>query len=129
MNLTVSSIMQTALHSIAMDDSLTRVREILDLHGLSSLPVLDTDGMPLGIVTRYDLAQHELRGKSLGSTKVWEICSYKPIAVRPSALLSEAAEVMLQHHIHHILVMEGNALRGIVSSLDFLKLFLAPAHT
>ena len=129
MDPTVSSIMQTALHSISMDDSLTRVRSILDLHRLSSLPVLDTDGTPLGIVTRYDLAQHELRGKSLDSTKVWEICSYKPIAVRPSTSLSEAAEVMLQHHIHHVLVMEESSLRGIVSSLDFLRLFLASPRT
>lgn len=126
MERTVSSIMQTATHAVGMDDTLSRAQEILDTHRLSALPVLDAGNVPLGIITRYGLAQSELRGKQPDSTQVWEVCSYKPVSLPPDALLKEVAELMLQHHIHHLLVMQDGVMKGIVSSLDFVKLFLSP---
>ena len=126
MERTVSSIMQTATHSVGMDDTLSRAQEILDTYRLSALPVLDAGAVPLGIITRYGLAQSELRGKQPDSTHVWEVCSYKPVSLPPDAPLTEAAELMLQHHIHHVLVMQDGVMKGIVSSFDFVKLFLSP---
>lgn len=126
MEKTVSSIMQTATHSVGMDDPLSRVQEILDTYRLSALPVLDAGETPLGIITRYGLAQSELRGKQPDTTQVWEVCSYKPVSLPPDAPLKEAAELMLRYHIHHVLVMQDGVMKGIVSSLDFVKLFLSP---
>jgi CBS domain-containing protein len=126
MERTVSSIMQTVTHSVGMDDTLSRAQEILDTHRLSALPVLDAGNAPLGIITRYSLAQSELRGKQPDSTRVWEVCSYKPVSLPPDASLKQAAELMLQRHIHHVLVMHDGVMKGIVSSLDFVKLFLSP---
>ena len=126
MEKTVSSIMQTVTHSVGMDDSLSRVQEILDSNRLSALPVVDAGDAPLGIITRYGLAQSKLRGRQPDSAQAWEVCSYKPVSLPPDAPLEEAAELMLQHHIHHLLVMQNGVMKGIVSSLDFVKLFLSP---
>ena len=55
----------------------------------------------------------------------------KPVAtVTPGDTLSDATTLMEQHDIHHLLVVDGGRLAGILSSADLLKLaLLRPAET
>ena len=55
----------------------------------------------------------------------------KPLAtVAPGDRLSDAAAMMEKHDIHHLLVMDGNRMAGILSSADLLKLaLLSPIET
>jgi CBS domain-containing protein len=55
----------------------------------------------------------------------WQICAYNPIAVEPDALAVDVARLMLQHQVHHVVVMKDRELVGIVSSLDFVRLFVS----
>ncbi|MEN9818067.1 MAG: hypothetical protein RLZ32_1947 [Gemmatimonadota bacterium] len=43
------------------------------------------------------------------------------LALRPGASLGEAARFLRQHGIHRALVMEGEALRGILSASDLVR--------
>jgi CBS domain-containing protein len=43
------------------------------------------------------------------------------LALRPGASLGEAARFLRQHGIHRALVMEGQALRGILSASDLVR--------
>ena len=45
------------------------------------------------------------------------------ISVSPDASLQQVASVMLDRRVHRVLVTEGDELRGIVSSLDLVRLF------
>jgi CBS domain-containing protein len=45
------------------------------------------------------------------------------LSVVPDATLQEVAKVMLERPVHRVLVMEGGALLGLISSLDLLRLF------
>ena len=48
-----------------------------------------------------------------------------PYAVERSAQLGEARRLMLEHDVHHLPVVEGHALVGVISDRD-IKLFLGP---
>ena len=63
-------------------------------------------------------------GKDPKAVKAWEICTYRPIEVTPDTPAIEVAELMLTHQVHHVVVMDNEALMGIVSALDFVRLFL-----
>lgn len=45
------------------------------------------------------------------------------ITVSPDTTVQEVAAVMLERRIHRVLVTEGDELRGIVSTLDLVRLF------
>jgi len=52
--------------------------------------------------------------------RVHEVMTQRVQAIAPTATLSEAAALMREHRIHHLLVLEGKSLRGVLSSRDLL---------
>lgn len=125
MNRTISSMMTKQTVSVAMDDSITQVENVLRSNNLSAVPVLErANGAALGIISSRDLTRFHFEKKDAGAVHAWEICSYKPLEVSPDALASEVARLMLSKGVHHILVTENRAIVGIVSALDFVRQFI-----
>jgi len=118
----ISSIMNKVVMTASMDDTVEDVETLMKSHHVSSVPVYDTNGAILGIVTATDLLKFQKIGKSPKDMKAWEICSYKPAEVTPDNFIKEVAELMVSRQIHHVIVMENGSLQGIVSSLDFTRL-------
>lgn len=119
----VSSIMQSTVVPVSMDDTVEEVEALMQSHHISSAPVYDV-GALIGIITASDLIKFQAMGKDPKTVKAWEICTYRPFEVAPDTPIGDVAELMLSHKIHHIVVMEKSSLQGIVSSLDFVKLFV-----
>lgn len=109
---------------VSMDDTIEEVEALMKSRRISSVPVYDGDGAILGIVTSTDLVKLHASGRDPKAVRAWEICTYRPIEVTPDTPLEKVAELMLEHKVHHVMVMENEALKGIVSSLDFVRLHL-----
>lgn len=124
MGKTVSSIMQRDISPVHMDDSVEAVESVMKAHRVSAAPVCGDGGAILGIITTTDLIRFHASGKDGKSVKAWEICTYKPLHAAPDTPISKVAELMLEHRIHHVIVMGTFSMEGIVSSLDFVKLYL-----
>ena len=45
-----------------------------------------------------------------------------PLNVTPQTPLAEVARILVQHHLHHVLVVENGLLCGIVSALDIVRM-------
>jgi CBS domain-containing protein len=114
--------MQRTIIPVSMDDSVAKVEALFKSNRISSAPVYDEKGAVLGIITSTDLVNFHSRGKDPRQVSAWEICNYQPIKVTSEFPISGVADLMLNRRIHHILVTENDALVGIVSSLDFVKL-------
>ena len=52
---------------------------------------------------------------------VEEIMSRELVTVSSGTALPEAARLMLDHHIHRVLVVDGDDLVGVVSAFDFVR--------
>lgn len=124
MSKSISSIMHRLVNPASMDDTVAEVEALMKSHRVSSAPVYDSDGAILGIITSTDLVNFHALGRDPMTTKAWEICTYRPIEVTPETPIEAVADLMLTHRVHHVVVMENEAMKGIVSSLDFVKLFL-----
>jgi len=64
----------------------------------------------------------EAVGEHLEHVHVGDIMVTHVITVSPDADISEAAGLMIQHHVHRVLVVEGDAVRGILSTTDLVRL-------
>jgi CBS domain-containing protein len=80
---------------------------------MRALPVCDGDRL-VGIVTDWDLVE-ALAGEGDPSGRpVADFMSTELVAVAPDATLSDAADLMAEHEVHHLLVRDGDRLEGMV---------------
>ncbi len=93
------------------------VKGILAQNKINTLPVVDSDGGAVGIVSSSDLVSDHPDGAPISSVmteKVYTIPKYSEPEI--------AARMMRNHKIHHLIVTDEKKVVGIVSTFDLLKL-------
>lgn len=120
-SVTVGEIMTEKLESInLLNTSQEAAAKTVDKN-VGSLAVLDDSGKALGIVTERDLARRVCTtDKSSNSLTVGQIMSSPVVTVKPDYSLEEAANVMTEKKVRHLLVVgENNEPVGIITPTDF----------
>ena len=90
---------------------------MLDNNNISAVPVVGTDGEPVGIVSRTDLHQDLKPGAPISGVmteKVYVVPKYEDASI--------AARVMRNHNIHRVVVTHEKKVVGVLSAFDLLKL-------
>jgi CBS domain-containing protein len=119
MNVTVAELMHTPVMTITKHETIGHARTLMADRHVSALPVVGPDREPLGIVTATDLLDGH--GHPDGAP-VSTIMSASPYTVPASEGPHVAARIMRNHHLHHVLVVEGEQVHGMLSSFDLLRL-------
>ena len=117
MNVKVHELMAESVVSTQPHATVEHVRGILERNRISALPVVDSEGRPVGIVSATDLAADLKPGSPISAVmteKVYTVPKYDDV--------STAARVMRNHHIHRVVVTHEQAVVGVLSSFDLLKL-------
>jgi len=105
--------------SVAPDDTADAIADEMVARRLTWAPMLE-HGSLVGVVSAWDLLHLRARGQS-GDTPAWRICTYKPLTVSEDTPAHEAARLMRESHVHHLLVLSTDRkVVGIVSPLDLL---------
>lgn len=117
MNIKVADLMSESVLTAQPHQSVDHIRKLLDRNNISSVPVVDSDDQPVGVVSATDLA-HDLKAGSPISTimteKVYVVPKYDDVSI--------AARVMRNHKIHHVVVTHEKKVVGVLSAFDLLKL-------
>jgi acetoin utilization protein AcuB len=131
--LTVRDYMIADPFTVAPEDSLQRVVDLLRRRDIRSVPVLQ-DGRLIGIVSDRDLCQvapsyplfrdeDEIR-RYTENLKVTAAMTADPMRISPAASLIEAAKVLEKYRISSLPVVDGESLVGIISVSDLLRAFV-----
>jgi len=120
----ISYMMRKSVWTVDSEDTVERVEELLSSHRLSSVPVVDSKRAIFGIISASDLVNFHAARKNPKAVRAWEICTYKPIEVGPTATIGEVARLMVKNKIHHVVVSENGSIVGFVSSLDFVEQYV-----
>jgi acetoin utilization protein AcuB len=119
--------------TIAPDQSLRMARERMHKHGVRRLPVVE-HGKLVGIITDRDVRQdwaspatslstHELL-YLLDRVMVAEVMTWKTFTVTPDTPLIEAAQLLQDHKIGGLPVVEGSGVVGMITETDLLQAFI-----
>jgi CBS domain-containing protein len=129
--MTVSEIMSRGVKTLGLNDTLDVARDIMTLGRIRHLPVLD-DGKVVGVVTQRDLFSAGLaaalgygsrtQATLLKTVRVKEVMSKPAVTVLPETSVKEAAQRMIEKKIGCVPVVEGEALVGLVTETDMLRL-------
>ncbi len=106
--------------------------QLMKLNGIRRLPVVDSEGRLLGIVTLGDI--REAKPKEGASLSMWDLhilaaemevggfMTVHPFTVNPDTPVREAAAIMLEHKIGGLPVVDSGRLVGIITESDIFRL-------
>lgn len=102
------------------------------------LPVVNRDGMLVGVVTDRDLRHYLLAphvfdrlgegrvDELLGSVRVAEVMSTDVLTVEPEASLADAAAIMHDERVGSLPVVDRGRLVGVLTETDMLRHLVGP---
>ena len=129
----VTEIMSQPVITVTPETGIKEAAELLVEHGISALPVVDSTGRLVGIVSEADLISIEARPDprsqatplepTAGSTprSIAEIMTRDVVVVSAQSEVAQAARAMLDSDVKRVPIMSGRRLVGIVSRRDLVK--------
>jgi CBS domain-containing protein len=131
MTTTISDIMRKKLETIEWTASVQQAARKMKDKNVSSLVIVES-GLPQGFVSERDLVRKVCINDRISSTVTnKEIMSSPLITISSTSSPSEAADMMLQYNVRHLLVVDRddnntntsnlNKPVGIITPLDFTR--------
>lgn len=124
----ISTVMVKNLWTVHAEDNIEKVKETMHQEGLSSVPVMGSNGVIVGIIGAKELAQFATENKNPNVVCAWEISRCTDFEVAPEATIAEVSSLMTHDQIDYIAVTEQGVLLGAVTPLDILRANEDAAH-
>src|SRR5437773_5209282 len=124
MTMTVGNMMKKKLETIHEMASVQQTAKEMNEKNVSSLVVVDANGKPQGIVTERDLARKAcINIVPTNAVTNKEIMSSPLITITSDSSPSLAADMMLQHNVRHLLVVDKSTTPiGIITHLTLQEI-------
>jgi CBS domain-containing protein len=124
----VAELMVPDVKAVAPDMSVTDAVALMTEHHISALPVIDTRGRLLGVISNTDILQataeatdEQSRAQLFDGTDVRDLMTPRPATVRLETDVKEAAQQMLYLEVHRLFVEENGRLVGVLSQSDIVR--------
>jgi predicted transcriptional regulator len=144
----VKDVMNPDIMTVADDMTTDELVQYLAEREISGAPVVDGQGHLIGVVSMTDIGRHlaepsdfapsrppdfyndtdEVTLEDLGQRYVEERAATVRDVMTPviyqvevTASVAEAARIMIEHHIHRLVVTQGKEPVGIITSIDLLR--------
>lgn len=129
----VSDVMSTRVVSVEMDDRLTIVKEILDSVPFRHLLVVEDEQLR-GVISDRDMLRclspfigtdaESARDKKTIDQRAHQVMTRSPITINSELLIVDALQMMLEHSIGCLPVIDNDKIMGIFTIYDGLKALL-----
>lgn len=144
--LKAKDIMTKDVITVRRDTTVRDLAQLFAQHRISTVPVVDEEGLLVGIVSESDLIEQdknlhiptvvsifdwviylesdkrfEKELQKMTAQTVGEIYSEEVFSVAPEAPVSEVADIMTSKRIQAVPVVEGRRVVGIIGRIDMVK--------
>ncbi|ENH97736.1 hypothetical protein J416_04201 [Gracilibacillus halophilus YIM-C55.5] len=115
---TVQDVMTEDVSYCSKEDQLIDAAKKMKEKNVGAIPVCGSDRELLGMVTDRDLVIRGYAADKSGSAAIEEVMSDHVYHVEQSASLQEASQIMAEHQVRRLPIVEQNKLVGMVSLGD-----------
>lgn len=140
----VREVMSAHVVTVRSFASFRRIAAIMLSRGIGAVPVVDSMGHAIGVISRTDLIAKQAVNAQ-GQSELWELISRRGrrtqmrgdattagrlmtntvVTVKPETAVARAAYLMERHAVSHLPVVDDrNVVVGIVSRSDLLRAYL-----
>ncbi|MBW7876317.1 MAG: CBS domain-containing protein [Candidatus Cloacimonetes bacterium] len=124
-----SDIMSRNVLTIDENKPLREARQIMVEEDITALPVTSSDGDLVGIITQTDFFQLDglLASKIIREHWMVDDLLVKDLMVKntvtlpETANLSELSRIMVDNHIHRVVIVKDTQITGLITAMDVLK--------
>jgi CBS domain-containing protein len=124
MRIQVKDFMSAPVTTASGEATVREIRALMNKEGINAIPIVSYSKEPAGetiirgIVTASDI------GKDVHEAAPMEnvMTASNVLVVHVDASPQAAAKMMLRNKVHHMVVMDEGKIKGMISSLDFVKL-------
>jgi len=125
MRIQVKDFMSSPVITAIGENSVEEIRELMKDKGIHAIPIVshttdtvDRKMIIRGIVTATDI------NKEVHNDAIMDdvMTSSNVQVVHTTSSAKAAANMMVKHQIHHLVVMDEGEIRGMLSAMDFVKL-------
>jgi CBS domain-containing protein len=126
--------MTSPVYVIEQNASPENAAELMTARSVTALPIVDSAGTLVGMVGESDLLWHRVPPEPTADPHrypdtdptyqpgmVVDVMSQNPVTTTPYADVAEVAELMLEHDVRSMPVLDGDAILGIISRRDILR--------
>jgi CBS domain-containing protein len=113
----IREVMTPNPRTVSPDDSIQSAARIMRDEDTGAIPVVE-NGRPVGLVTDRDIVVRAVADGGQLDRPVREIATTNIVAVTPDMSTREANELMREHQVRRLPVVEGERLVGMVSIGD-----------
>lgn len=121
----VGDLMSVDPVTLEPDLPVGRALDLLTATHVHGAPVVDDKGALIGIVSQEDILVGGFGSVSAqdadAEARVRDIMTSPAMSVAPDATIEAVARMMWRFRIHHVPVVDGARVVGIVSALDFCR--------
>lgn len=130
----VREIMTSRPITVAATESLQGALEVMAMKRIRHLPVVDAQGLLVGLVTDRDLRRAapsplfptgEDTQAQLDSVTVERVMVKAPTTIAPDAKVEDALRLFVEKKFGALPVLQGGRLVGIVTPIDVMRAWLA----
>lgn len=144
--LKVQDVMTRSVISVRPETPLKDVARLMIDHRISGLPVVDTHGAVVGVVSEADFLMKEQgpegharrplewlvgpsrasreRAAKLDAVTAGEAMTSPPVTIAPTRTVTQAAMLMTQRHVARLPVVGAGRLTGIVTRADLVRAYV-----
>ena len=116
----VKDLIRRPVTTCSTSTNVGEARDLMAVKKFSALPVVELhdDKVTLkGIVSQQDLV-----GVYNDEINVQQVMTSNVTTVSSDKKVKKAARVMIKNKIHHLVVVDDDEIKGIISSFDFVKI-------
>jgi CBS domain-containing membrane protein len=127
----VRDLMTEKVFTLRPSNNLATLYDLMDSKHVRHVPIVDSEGELVGLVTHVDLSRSALGSPeelplsaerdALRRRKIRDMMATEPDTIEPDAPLTEAAEMLLENKMGCLPVVEGLHLVGIITEADFVR--------
>lgn len=125
-NKTVAQVMHHGVVTCALDTPIPQVARLLTQQEVSALPVVDTEGFLVGILTRTDLVALRAYEDYWREMLAEHVMVHTVHTITPEETVAKASRRMTEHKIHRLIVVEMHGAErskpiGVISQSDIVR--------
>lgn len=122
----VTDLMSHGVYTLSPHTSVLEAAQVMQRYGHEGFPVIGENGGVLGMLTRREIDKALQYDR--GDAPISNYMHRGEIVVAPSDPVERLQEVMMQHDVGQVAVVEGGQIVGIVTRTDLIKLWAQPRH-
>jgi CBS domain-containing protein len=114
------NLMTERVTAVAPDTPVAAIAHTLVGEEIGGVPVVEAGGKIVGFVSDGDVMRALLRDPQ-GRTPASAVMSRQLVTIDEFATTDEVVDTLREHHVHHLPVVRGGRLVGIIAPKDVLR--------